>query len=204
LKALKNEKRNENVDRKEIRRIERHWRRQNKKEKDMSLKGHLQKILPAGMMPGNVGHINQVMWPFFHVITIDFGTNPTYGPSTRQAQSFQVTQEACLLLSKITRKSYSYNDAGELAPLQLTMRDRQSSRQLNDRPIPLQMLGKKSFPSILPTPYLIMPNGFFEVEVTSWLTANQVTVGNGKHEFIFEGYRIRIEDQDKVLSTIFG
>jgi hypothetical protein len=170
----------------------------------MSLKSHLQQILPPGMVPGNVGQINEVMWPFFSVITIDFGTNPTYGPSTRQAQSFQVTQEACLLISKISRKSFAYSTAGELAPLQLTIRDRQSSRQLNDRSFPLQMIGKKSRPCVLPTPYIVMPNGFFEVEVTSWLTANQVTVGNGKHQFIFEGYRIRIEDQDKVLSTIFG
>ena len=170
----------------------------------MSLKQHLTRILPAGMVPGNVGHMNEVMWPFFHVVTIDFGLNPTYSNSTRQAQSFQVTQEACLLLSKITRKSYSYDAAGELAPLQVTLRDRQSSRQLNDRPIPLQMFGRKSCPSILPTPYLIMPNGFFEVELTSWITGSQATTGSGKHDFVFEGYRIRIEDQDKVLSTIFG
>lgn len=168
------------------------------------LKQHLQNILPPNMMPGNVGNINQVMWPFYDSLTIDFGTNPTWSPSTRQSASFQVTQEACLLLSKVYRKAYDYTTAGELAPLQLTFRDRQSSRQLNDRPIPLQMIGKKSFPTVIPTPYIIMPNGNFEVEMTSWITASQATTGNGKHDFIFEGYRIRIEDQDKVLSTIFG
>lgn len=170
----------------------------------MSLKKHLQRILPPGMVPGNVGNINEVMWPFYDAITIDFGTDPTYTANSRLTGSFQVTQEACLLLSKISRKSYSYSTAGELAPLQLTFRDRQSSRQLNDRPIPIQMIGRKSFPTVLPTPYIIMPNGNFEVEVTSWLSGSQATVGSGKHDFIFEGYRIRIEDQDKVLSTIFG
>lgn len=169
------------------------------------LKQHLKKLLPPGMVPGNVGHVNEVMWPFFHVLQFDFGTNPTYGPTTTQSRSFQVTQEACLLLSKITRKSYDYSNASDLAPLSITIRDRQSSRQLNDRPIPIQMIGKKSRPTVLPTPYLIMPNAFIEVEVRSWLTAAQTaSVGSGKFDLVFEGYRIRIEDQDKVLSTIFG
>lgn len=171
----------------------------------MNLKQHLQNLLPPGMVPGNVGHINEVVWPFFHLLTFDFGTNPTYNTnSTRQIQSFQVTQEACLLLTKITRKAFSYDTAGEKAPLQITLRDRQSTRQLNDRPFPLQMLGKKARPTVLPTPYLLMPNASLEVEMTSWVPADMTTTGSGKHQIVFEGYRIRIEDQDKVLSTIFG
>jgi len=197
----------EKYDKREVRRIERQWRRKHKKEQEMShpLKQHLKRLLPPGMVPGNVGHINEVMWPFYHVLSFDFGVNPTYGPTTTQTKSFQVTQEACLLLSKITRKSYSYDNSSDLAPLTMTLRDRQSSRQLNDRPIPIQMIGKKSRPTVLPTPYLIMPNAFIEVEIRSWLTADQAaSTGTGKFDFVFEGYRIRIEDQDKVLSTIFG
>lgn len=170
----------------------------------MSLKQHLKQILPPGMVPGNVGHMNEVMWPFFHSVTFDFGTNPTWSPSTVQTKTFQVTQEACLLLSKIYRKTYSYDTAGELAPLNVIFRDRQSSRQLMSNPVPIQMIGRKSLPTVMPTPYIIMPNGVFEVEMRSWVTVSQATTGNGKHEFVFEGYRIRIEDQDKVLSTVFG
>ena len=104
----------------------------------------------------------------------------------------------------ISRKSYGYSTSSELAPLQVEIRDRQSSRQFNDRPIPMQMIGKKSRPTVLPTPLLIMPNAFIDVTVSSWLTGSQATVGSGKMQFSFYGYRIRVEDADKVMSTIFG
>jgi hypothetical protein len=58
--------------------------------------------------------------------------------------------------------------------------------------------------SILPTPMIIAPNAFFEVTMTSWLLAPQVTVGNGKHEIYFYGNRIRAEDMKKAYSAIFS
>ena len=169
-----------------------------------TLKSNLAQVIPAYMMPGNVGGYNKVTWPFWSQVNFDFGTNPTYSSSTRQTQSFQVTQEAALLLMSISRKSYGYSTSSELAPLQVEIRDRQSSRQFNDRPIPMQMIGKKSRPTVLPTPLLIMPNAFIDVTVSSWLTGSQATVGSGKMQFSFYGYRIRVEDADKVMSTIFG
>ena len=192
--------------RKEIRREERKWRRiQNRGEKNMNpLRKHLEAFLPPYMIPGNVGDVNQVTWPFWEVIRFNFGTNPTYSNTTRQVQSWQVTQEAGFLLTSITRKSYSYDTASDLAPLQVEIRDRQSSRQFNDRSVPLQMIGKRSRPTILPTPMLIMPNAFIDVTMTSWLSTSMATTGDGRIDLTFHGYRIRVEDQQKVLSTIFG
>ena len=170
----------------------------------MSLEQTLKSIVPGYMMPTNVGDINQVSWPFYHVVDFDFGTDPTYGPTTRQTQSFQVTQEAAFIITKFSVKSFSDTTSGELAPLSIRMIDRQSSRQFNDLAIPIQMLGGKSYPTVFPTPMLIMPNAFMDFTMESWLTASQATTGSGKFQLMIEGYRIRLGDMTKVLSTIFG
>jgi len=168
------------------------------------LREQLASKLPSFLMPGNVGGYNKVVWPFWTVVNFDFGTNPTYGPGTRQEQRFRVSQDGAFLLQAITRNSFSYDTAGELAPLQVRFIDRQSTRQLNDLPIPIQGIGHKSRPAILPTPYLLMPSALFEVEMTSWLPAAQLTTGNGRHQFLFFGYRVRVEDFENVLSTVVG
>jgi hypothetical protein len=170
------------------------------------LKSSLAKIIPPHMMPGNVGGYNKVTWPFWNQVNFDFGTNPTWSSNTRSTQSYQVSQESAFLLMAISRKTYSYTTASELAPIQFEIRDRQSSRQLNDAPIPLQAIGKKSKPTILPTPMLIMPNAFIDVTITSWLPVgvSQATTGTGKIQISFFGYRIRVEDADKILSSVFG
>lgn len=205
-------------ERKQIRRLERQFRRsQNQtknqnnhfagseneaKENTMSLEQSLRKILPPYMMPTNVGDVNSVSWPFHHVVNFDLGTNPTIGPTTRVTESFQVSQEAAFIITKLSLKTSS--DGIEAAPLSVRMIDRQSSRQFNDSAIPLQMIGSKSYPTILPTPMLIMPNAFMDFTLESWLTANQSVVGTGKIQLMLEGYRIRLGDMTKVLSTIFG
>jgi len=201
--------------RKEIRRLEKKMRKEHKMtqakfgvgaiEGDPSrLKKSLKDYLPPHMVPGNVGGYNKVTWPFWFQMQFDLGTNPTYSSATRSTSSFQVTNEAAFLLMSISRKSYSYSTAGELAPLQIEIRDRQSSRQFNDKPIPMQMIGVKSRPSVLPTPMLIMPNAFIDVTLSSWLTSSMATTGSGKFQFSFFGFRVRVEDADKVLGTIFG
>lgn len=166
----------------------------------------MQQTLPAYMIPSNVGDINEVAWFFWEQMTFDFGENPTWSPLTNQQQSFQVTQEAGFLITGISRSYNSYGTAGALAPLQVSFRDRQSSRQFNDNPIPLQTIGIKGKPTILPTPYFLLPNAFFDGFMTSFQTnsGGQVTTGNSRHQLSFFGYRMRVEDAEKVLSTIIG
>ena len=170
----------------------------------MDLKQNLQGKLPPYLMPGNVGSYNKVSWPFWSTVDFNLGTNPTLDTTTRLTSSFQVSQESALILMAITRKSFSYGLAGERGPLQFDIRDRQSSRQFNDRPIPLQNIGKRGKPTILPTPLLVMPNAFIDVTLTTWATAAVATVGSGRHLLTFFGYRIRTEDAGKVLSSVFG
>lgn len=211
----------------EIRRLERQFRRSHKSDNNLNnnnteasndvsstkefpmssvsaLEQKLKEILPAYMMPTNVGDINSVAWPFHHVVNFDLGNNPTYGPNTSQTKSFQVSQEAAFIVTHLSLKSFGDDTGGEKAPLTIKMVDRQSSRQFNDKGLPIQMLGSKSHPTFFPTPMLIMPNAFMDFEIRSWLLANQVCVGSGKFQLLIGGYKIRLGDMKKVLSTVFG
>jgi len=171
-----------------------------------NLQGELSKAIPAYLMPGNVGAYSKVTWPFWYSMNFDFGTNPTWTTNSRQTQSFQVSQEAAFLVSALSLKTYSYSTASALAPLQIELKDRQSTRQFNDRPIPMQMIGKRSKPTVLPTAMLLMPNAFFDVTISSWVPSgvSQATTGTGKFQVTFYGYRVRVEDADKILSSVFG
>jgi len=171
--------------------------------------GHLKNKffgLPANMRPGNVGDYNSVTWPMWYQVNFDFGTNPSYTSNTRQTQNFQNTQEAGFLLMAISRKHYGYDTASALAPLQVEIRDRQSSRQFNNNPIPLPMFGRRSHPTVMPTPMFFAPNAFVDVTCTSWMASGNTmaTTGSGKFQLSFFGYRVRVEDADKVMSSIFG
>lgn len=169
-----------------------------------SLKDSLGAFLPDHLMPGNVGSLTSVMWPFWFQTDFDFGVNPTLqAPITNQTQSFQVSQESGFILMSVCRTANDETTAGDLGPYLVDFKDRQSSRQFNDKPVPIQMIGTRSNPSIFPTPMLIMPNAFFDVTMTSWQTVAQATVGSGKHHFTFFGYRVRIEDAQAVMNSIF-
>jgi hypothetical protein len=187
--------------RKMLRRLERKMRKEHRR---MSLEQELIKRLPSSLIPGNVGNLYDVAWPFNYTINFDFGVDPTYGPATRQVQSFQNTQEAAFILGGMTRKSYAYSTSGELAPLNLLIKDRQSTRQFMDVSIPLQAIAKKTPYTIFEVPLVIMPNAFIDVIMSSWLTADQATTGSGRHDFTFIGYRTRTSDIGTVLSTVFG
>jgi len=190
------------TERKQIRRQE---RLQRKEHRRMSkLEQELLKKLPSSLMPGNVGNYYDVAWPFDYTVNFDFGTDPTYGPTTQQLQSFQVTQEAAFIVGSIARKCQSGTRSGELAPLQFLIKDRQSTRQFMDIPIPIQAIAKKTPPSMWELPLIIMPNAWIDIYVSSWLTAAQPSVGSGSFSITFTGYRTRTSDIGAVLSTVFG
>jgi len=170
------------------------------------LKSHLEQFLPSHLMPRNVGGYNTVAWPFWFTINFDFGAIANIDSTVKKTSSFQVTQEGALLLFAISKTSSTYDDAGDTGPYTIDkISDRQSSRQFNDLPIPYQMIGTKAKPTELPTPMLIMPNAFIDVTMGTWLAPgfSQPVATNPRFELNFHGLRIRIEDADKVLSTIF-
>jgi hypothetical protein len=175
---------------------------------------NLRGFVPQRLMPWNVGHLNHVAWPFYHAVEFDLSnTNvnpnwPAISNTLRVESSFQVSQESAFIFEAISRHADDYNEpSGDLGPLQIEIRDRQSSRFFNNAPIPIQGIGADRWPTYLATPFLIMPNAFIDVIMSSWL-ATGVSIeasqdATGKHQFVFHGYRIRIEDANKVLSSIF-
>jgi len=171
-----------------------------------NLRGSLLQSLPSYMMPGNVGGLNEVTWPFFFQIPLTFGADPTIIDTNVIRNSFQVDQEAAFLLMSIGR-SHDTDAAGfsatSLAPLEVEIIDRQSSRRFADGPVPLQMFGSNSCPSRFPTPMYFAPNSFLDVVVSGIPTTGIAFTGSGAFQLSFFGLRIRTEDTGKVLSNIF-
>lgn len=168
-----------------------------------NLAGNLARSIPPHLAPKNIGDLGSVMWDFYFTVTLDFGTDPVYGPTVFLNNSFKVDQEANLLLCGMSRSYSDLGKAGKLAPVQITLRDTQSTRQFNDISFPIQNIGEKGQPTMLDTPLLLSKNATFRVEASSWLPETMATVGNGKHELIFFGLRVRDEENVKTLSTLF-
>lgn len=167
------------------------------------LGSNLSKILPPHLAPKNVGDLSSVMWDFFFTVTLDFGTNPTFGPNSKVTDSFRVDQEASFLLMGFTRSYHDNGDSGRKAPIALTLRDLQSTRQFNSEPFPIQNIGEAGQPTRLDTPLLFAANSTVAVEASSWLSENMITIGSGKHEITFFGLRVRDVDNVKVVSQMF-
>jgi hypothetical protein len=176
-----------------------------------NLRRNLHSILPPGLAPKNIGNLNHVAWPFDFIVDFDLSTTtqwPNLTSETRLVEAYQVSQESGFLFMAVQRHCNDYSDAGDLGPLTLEFRDRQSSRFFNNAPIPIQMIGQKGYPTILPTPMLLLPNAFFEITLSTHLAAgvlqNTPNGATGLISVSMSGYRYRVEDSGKVLSTIYG
>jgi hypothetical protein len=172
---------------------------------DRSLRSNLEKILPKYLVPKNIGNYSEVMWPFWYAIDFDFGTDPTYTNFTKQVESIQVSMEAAFLLTGISRSHDDRGPAGQQAPLQLTIRDNQSSRQFNDKAFPIQTIGLEGEPTLIDTPLFLAPNASVSLEMSSWTPSGSEfeTVGDGRVQIVLSGWRIRTDDASKVLASIF-
>lgn len=171
-----------------------------------SLRESLLGNLPEHMMPGNVGGINEVTWPFYFQAQLDFGDDPTISQTSIVKSFFQVDQEAAFLLMSVERTHNQDADgasATQNAPIQIDLIDRQSSRRFSSQNIPLQGIGFNSLPSIFPTPFYLQPNAFLDITASGMNITPQDFTGSGLFTLSFFGYRIRTEDAGKVLSTIF-
>lgn len=171
-----------------------------------TLQQELLRKLPLDMQPGNVGNLRKVTWNYWFNLNIEVGSDPTWSNTSKYTGQFQVDADAAFLLLWIARKSYSDGTAGENAPIQLVLKDTQSSRQFMEPnyPLPLQSIGTKSRPTILPTPFLLLPAAVLQAEITSWVPAPQATVGDGNIQLTFFGYRIRMDNPEKIFSTVYG
>lgn len=171
-----------------------------------NLKANIKAHLPNYLAPGNVGDINRVIWPFY------FTTDKVeVQPNSNQRTSFVVTLEASFVWMYYTKTVFvkdavsgeeSYLDPDDTSSfasgLSFFMRDPQSQREFFNRPIRMEHVGNPRWPSTLPAPQMILPRSTIEVnfinETDDTIYIPQIT---------FFGYRIRMEHQQELLSTVY-
>jgi hypothetical protein len=169
-------------------------------------KSNLNSSLPKQLRPGNIGQINQIVWPFWFTFSA-----PELVAQTASSGFLTITQEAGFILLSITKSvfiksggAYTYVDpnvstaAGDTDALKFTIRDAQSSRVFHNLPMELDMVGHPEFPTVLPSPLYFLPNS--TIEITYQNDNPSVTYV----PFVtFFGYRIRMDDPN-ILSTVVG
>lgn len=172
----------------------------------------LNKALPEKMVPGNIGDISAALWPFW----FSFNSNELM-PGNGMNTSVTITQEAAFILMAINKTVFLRT--GAIAPFQytainaldsseavsnapdlmFTLRDAQSTRVFLGNPMSVDELGCAEFPTILPTPQLMLPNSTMECIYQNNHASNVYV------PFVtLFGYRLRIENAAQILSMITG
>jgi len=168
--------------------------------------------LPSWLSPGNVGDLNQVIWPFLFVTE---NLSPIAPEQTLRTQ-FSNTQEASFIVTHFTKAVYRYDaitgetkyinpddtttpTAGSAKDLQFSIRDGLSSREFFASAANLDEYGHPRWPTRLPAPQFIIPRGNYEITFNN---------NNAAEYFIpvitFFGYKMRVENAESLLSTISG
>lgn len=162
----------------------------------------------TGFQPGNVGDINRVVWPFF----FPFSSQQDVNPGQTVLESFSVTQEAGFLWRTTTKAAflktgadYSYLDPANYDDsqanangLKFVIRDAQSTREYHGRSgQDLDTLGHANFPTINSSTVFLLPNQTMQIQFT-----NTHPTRVYRPYVVFFGYRLRIEDAQKILSTV--
>lgn len=162
------------------------------------------------LAPGNIGEINNVIWPFY--FTTD---NPLteIGPDETFQTGYGVTQEAAFIMMSYTKsvylvegeddnRTYTYLDPNnnQFAPgLVFTFRDGSSSRQLFNTPMNIDHYGNPFYPTKFPRPMMLLPNQVFQIAFTNTHSTNRYL------PFITAfGYRIRVDQAQNLLSLVYG
>lgn len=166
------------------------------------------------LLPGNVGQLNEVIWPFYYTARDQDRDIPTLAPGTSVLSSYTVTQEAAFVIMSYQKAVFlvdpqtgdvSYIDPGQPDAaaksngLSVSFRDAQSSRVFNDEPTDINQLGFWKKPTVLQAPMLLLPNSTFEVDYSNDDDNNTYRV-----MMTYQGYRIRIDHAKDLLSTIVG
>lgn len=179
-----------------------------------SAKGLSQKFdsgILSGIKPGNIGEINNVIWPFSFVFS-----SQDVNPGQSVINSFSVTQEAGFIMRSMTKQVYlkdtitgfytyidpfavseSVNSANGLS---FTLKDAQSSREFNGRAAQdIDTLGNANFPTFYPSTVFLLPNQTMQI-----LFTNNHPTNVYRPYVVVSGYRIRVADAQNILSTVTG
>ena len=172
-----------------------------------SMKKETSKIDSRTLFAGNVNDINSILWPFFFQSKMI-----ECGPNTQEVLNITITQEAPFSLVSMSKvvfyddggtwkylnpKSYDANvQAGNANGLKFAISDSQSGRNWFDSPISLDHIGDGKDPYELPSPVLTLPNSNTEIALYN-NSSTTYMVG-----FLFQGYRVRVEDAVNMLGLV--
>lgn len=185
--------------------------RVNLKEKEL-------RFSQAGMSPnqcwedlvaGNVGDINELIWPFYFT-----SVNGTVLHGDTQSYSITISQEApfvCLNLQKavflvtdsglISEERVWINPYDPTAPfapnLKYSMQDSSAQRRYLDNPANVDHVGNSRNPTIFPTPFMLLENSNTKLTFSNSHASNDYFV-----KFTFFGYRIRLQDSKRLMSLV--
>lgn len=165
--------------------------------------------IQSAFAPGNIGDINNVIWPFYFIFQPQ-----DISPGQSLIQSFSVTQEAGFLwrsasaqVFKKVAGEYIYIDPFAVdesvnSPNGLVFgyQDAQSTRQFNGRALQdISTLGNANFPTIWPSTVFLLPNQTMQLTLS-----NNNATETYRASVVVSGYRIRVKDAQKILSTVSG
>lgn len=171
-----------------------------------NLRDNISKILPKHLVPTNVGDYRQLLSPYWYHAEFNLGTNITITPNYTATASIQIHQDAGFLLTTIQRYTKVQGTAGFAIPLGLTIRDNQSTRQFNDRPIPLNSIGFRARPTKLVTPMLLRPNASVTLTLSSLIDDiagwSWILAGDSYQEIMLGGLRVNMADEQYLMDNI--
>lgn len=171
-----------------------------------TLSHNLQSIAKK-LRPGNLGDINRVVWPFWFTTS-----KATLVPNSTVQGNITVTQEAAFIwlghtkavfMEDGTPGNFIYIDpqqpdgSAKANNLTVSIRDSQSSRTFMNKSIDINQMGSWYYPTILPTPQLLLPNSNIEFQF-----ANSDQNNTYRPFITVYGLRVRIEDAQDILSTV--
>jgi hypothetical protein len=170
------------------------------------LQANLQNNLPYQLLPGNLGDINSVIWPF------QFSTGfQIVNPQTNVPTSYTITQEACFVWMSYVKVVYSVDvsgnltyidpnqagSAGQAYNLSFTIFDTQSQRNFQNVPTDVNTVGHPRWPTKFPRAMLFLPNSNIQI---SWTNSDPANIY--APYLIALGYRMRVQDAQNILSLI--
>lgn len=163
---------------------------------------------------GNLRDINSIIWPFFFSSSELQQDALILGPNEAQSTFVNVTLEAGFVLTKIVKSifevvdlgggNFEYNyinpknfGGGNASGLKFTIRDTQSSRSFHYTPISTDHIGNAQDATYLDSPMYFAPNANIEIKFYN----NNQTKTYAPF-FMFQGYRIRIDDSQGDLGYV--
>lgn len=175
---------------------------------------NLRNILPDYLMPGNLGDVNKVCWPFWFTNITPNLPAAIDDTQSQASATVTITQEAAFIICSFTKGVFvrdpdtgfcTYVDpaapgaAGLTPGLSMTLTDAQSSRVFMSKPMDFDTIGYSQFPTELPTPLMFLPNSIIQTQLFN---------SNPDLEYIpfvtFFGVRCRIEDAQRIMSLVTG